>query len=94
MNQKNKDIRAEYYSKHCLVCNRRGCDPCHIKTFGSGGVDEYWNLMPLCRAHHTEQHQIGIISFYKKYPTVALYMEANGWKIEIMSSKPKLMRID
>lgn len=41
-------------------------DPAHIKTRGAGGMD-IGNVIPLCRAHHQEQHKIGVKTFGKKY---------------------------
>jgi hypothetical protein len=63
----------------CLVCQDRVVDVAHIKSRGSGGTDDEWNLMPLCRKHHTEQHTIGIISFIQKYLTVSIYLSDQGW---------------
>ena len=36
------------------------------QCFGAGG-DDRGNLVPLCRQHHREQHQIGLRSFERKY---------------------------
>lgn len=66
-------------AKKCLVCQWKDVDAAHIKTKGSGGSDDEWNLMPLCRKHHSEQHALGIITFSKKYFFVAMYLEENGW---------------
>jgi hypothetical protein len=63
----------------CLVCQGRSVDVAHIKSRGSGGGDEEWNLMPLCRTHHTEQHKIGVITFTQKYIGVASYLYDHGW---------------
>lgn len=53
----------------CLIgdqCFGVGVDACHVKTRGAGG-DDRGNLVPLCREHHREQHQIGIQTFQRKY---------------------------
>lgn len=50
----------------CLVCGRGPSDAAHVKSRGSGGGYRD-NLVPLCREHHTEQHQIGIDTFQMKY---------------------------
>lgn len=50
----------------CLVCDRKGVDLHHIKTRKSGGSDGSHNIMPLCREHHTEVHQIGLFKFSQK----------------------------
>ena len=58
-----------HYFRH-LDCLVSGChlptDPHHVKTRGAGGRDES-NLVPLCRVHHSECHQIGRKTFSKKY---------------------------
>lgn len=52
----------------CLVCKRPPpSDPHHVKSRGAGGTDEMENLIPLCRRHHVEIHQIGRKTFVKKY---------------------------
>lgn len=53
----------------------------HIKTRGSGGTDDSWNLMPLCRRHHQERHRIGLGSFAFKHVQVRQYLIANGWRV-------------
>jgi len=68
-------------SMKCLVCNSSKVDVAHVKTVGSGGCDELWNLMPLCRQHHSEQHAIGIRTFASKYIPVSSYLFDNGWFI-------------
>lgn len=50
----------------CMVCGRVPCDAAHVKSRGAGGGYRD-NLVPLCREHHTEQHQIGIETFQNKY---------------------------
>lgn len=65
----------------CLCCNNRTVDVHHIKTRGSGGGDDMWNLMPLCRMHHSEVHRLGLIKFSRKYINVGLYLDKNGWSV-------------
>jgi hypothetical protein len=76
-----KDITSHQKIKSlpCLVCGSKEVDVCHVKSRGSGGGDDVWNLMPLCRTHHAEQHQIGILTFVEKYLSVAFYLFENGW---------------
>lgn len=78
----NPDILQSFYARHCIVCGVRGCDPAHIKTKGSGGDDIEENLMPLCRKHHSEQHQCGVVTFARRHPTVLFYIELKGWSIQ------------
>lgn len=44
------------------------CDPAHHPSRGAGGLDA--DTFPLCRAHHAEQHQIGVASFARRYRIV------------------------
>lgn len=62
------DRYLEYVaSMDCLACHKNGLsDPAHVKSRGAGGRDR-GNTVPLCRAHHTEQHTIGIKSFELQY---------------------------
>ena len=65
----------------CIICQLHGeaehlegllpelvnvSDPHHLETWGSGGSDAE-NLVPLCRGHHTEFHQMGIARFELTY---------------------------
>lgn len=52
------------HGQPCIVCGRPG-DACHVHTRRNGG--DRRNLVPLCRAHHREQHTIGIVSFARRY---------------------------
>jgi len=77
----------------------RGCygpiDQAHIKSRGSGGCDDSWNVIPLCRKHHSEQHQIGWYRFAFKYIEVKLKLCELGWKYDYELGKmwnPRLQR--
>ncbi len=92
--QKDKRIEDRalldtYHSMRCIACNRYGCDPAHIKSVGSGGHDLPWNLMPLCRRHHSMQHSKGWMFMANKYPRIEMMLFAHGWKIDVMG---KLIR--
>lgn len=78
MNEQNHAIIKR---QSCLVCGSKHVDVAHIKTKGSGGSYALWNLMPLCRVHHTEQHKIGLITFSQKYIGVATHLIENGWDL-------------
>lgn len=76
--------------KICTACySRSNIDIHHIKTRGSGGTDDSYNLMPLCRFHHIEVDQIGLVKFSRKYPNVSSFLYKNGWEIETMFGKEK-----
>lgn len=52
------------------VCDEHGCDPHHVRTVNNaaGGVkpSDLW-CVPICRAHHTELHNIGQPEFERRY---------------------------
>ena len=68
-------------SMKCLVCGSPNVDVAHIKTRGSGGDNNLWNIMPLCRNHHQEQHNVGLVTFSQKYLGVSTYLQDNGWEL-------------
>lgn len=64
----------------CCVCGKPGpSDPCHIKSRGAGGPDTHRNIVPMCRGHHREQHQGGIITFYRKHFGFRKALGLRGW---------------
>ena len=75
----DRSLLKSYHEKSCIACGSKPCDPAHIKSQGSGGLDLEWNLIPLCRKHHSEQHQIGWKKFSSKYLNVLLYLKKHGW---------------
>lgn len=52
---------------YCEVCGVPSQCVHHIKTVGSGGMDEEDNYIALCFVHHTEVHKIGRWKFSDKY---------------------------
>lgn len=56
-------------------------DACHVISKGAGGPDEHWNLMPLCRKHHIEQHTIGLSTFINDHWYVKAYLIHRGWSL-------------
>lgn len=73
------DLFQRIKKSKCLACFRHACDPDHIKSQGSGGPDEAWNLQPLCRIHHTERHAKGLTWLAEKYPAVKANLIEKGW---------------
>jgi len=51
----------------CHVCKARPVDIHHWRSKGAGGGNTLDNLVPLCRKHHSEFHNSGSLSFYKRY---------------------------
>lgn len=65
----------------CIVCGKPGpSDPSHIKTIGSGGPDNYLNVVPKCRKCHDLWGK-GAITFLKKYPRFRNHLFSLGWEI-------------
>lgn len=72
--------------KPCLICGQKA-DPHHIKSRGAGGNDVDWNLIPLCRFHHTEVHKIGLSLFQNKYYEIQQWLLNNGWTFDLGRQK-------
>lgn len=66
----------------CLACGRRPCDNHHVKSVGAGGT--YRDIVPLCRTHHREYHDVGHDTFEKKY---GLDLHAEAARISNMLDK-------
>jgi hypothetical protein len=71
-----------------MICENMG-EPHHFATRGSGGGDEVYNLTYLCRAHHTEIHQIGRQTFVEKYPVLKTFLLHHNWSICELTGKWK-----
>jgi hypothetical protein len=72
-------------------CNNFTIDRHHIKTRKAGGADDDWNLIELCRKHHTEIHRIGSATFIEKYSMQSIF-EQRGWEIEYNFGRKRLVR--
>lgn len=68
----------------CFLCppgrQRTPTDPCHIRTFGATGIEEWWNMVPMCREHHDGQHRLGWKRFCEAYPKAAALLKELGWE--------------
>lgn len=73
--------------KRCLVCNSPEIDKHHFKTRGSGGTDDDWNILLLCRLHHTEIHKIGNNRFVEKYQAVRSWLLEMNWNFNEFKKK-------
>jgi len=75
--ERNYGEKADWIrSLPCLVCGARPCDAAHVKSRGAGGTSA--DLVPLCHAHHMEQHAIGVCTFEARYD-VDLTLEAHDF---------------
>ncbi len=78
----------------CIICNRNiEVDRCHIKTRGSGGTDDDWNILLMCRLHHNEQHSTGFYKMSLKYPHLLVILKYKGWEFVDEFGVMKLKRI-
>ncbi len=80
MRIQNRALLNTYHSRPCSVCFRVPSDPCHIRSKGAGGHDLPFNLIPMCREHHVEQHKVGWDTMRRRYFTVDLFLKENGWE--------------
>jgi len=84
---KDRKLLTRYHNMECIICNKHGCDPAHVRSRAAGGPDKKWNLVPLCREHHTEQHKRGWIDMMLRYFRLRLLMEAMGWRHCLVTDK-------
>lgn len=81
--KRDRDLLALYRNTPCLICRvTEGVCGHHIKSKGSGGPDELWNLMPLCAIHHDLIHKMHLKLFAKKFLKAQLWVEFWGWTYE------------
>lgn len=83
MNANYKELCKLLKSNGCIACKITNgiIDIHHIKTRGSGGGDDPWNILPLCRKCHQLWHHIGWNKFLNEYPDVYKYMKDLGWNV-------------
>lgn len=83
MKQKDKKLRAEFKFKRCAVAGCSGTpDPAHVRTWKTTRVDADFNIIPLCRKHHSFQHSKGWRQFLDQHPEVGELLIKLGWEIE------------
>lgn len=75
------DVLQLFRHKPCILCGKPS-DPCHIKSKGSGGPDEEWNLIALCRDHHIQQHKMGWFVFCQRNLRTEHELDQKGWRFE------------
>ena len=64
----NPTYRAFIREFPCEVAMCQGwpTDCAHVRSRGAGGKDE-GNTIPLCRAHHQQQHTVGVVTFAARH---------------------------
>jgi len=85
----NKELLRSYHTRKCILCAGIA-EPHHIKSKGAGGPDEEWNLLALCRVHHTNWHSLGLISFLQQFPEALIELNRLGWVLDKSLSKWRL----
>lgn len=76
-----KELEDFLRQQPCLACQENKIiEIHHVKTRGSGGGDDPWNVIPLCQKCHKEWHDNGRITFVKKYSHVLKYLQTLGWQ--------------
>jgi hypothetical protein len=84
------EFLAEMRKLRCLACGHPPpSEVHHIKTRGSGGGDEFFNVMPVCRGCHQAWHKMGMQSFIQRHGSVQQYLEALGWELGTVLGKWK-----
>lgn len=82
---------VKYHNRtgYCTCCGKIGVDLHHVKARGMGGNDEIdfeWNLMPLCRQHHSMVHTEGLNRFSQKQ-RIRDWLERNDWVFDAYIGK-------
>jgi hypothetical protein len=83
--RRKRDKKALKAAKAELFCVAEGwfcrdpMDCAHIRSRGSGGPDEPWNLVSLCRHHHAMQHSQGWKWMSEHFPGVREALLLRGW---------------
>lgn len=69
---KRSDLMTFYLNRHpcCEICGAQPVDGHHIITRKTGGAEEEWNYLALCRADHQLFHMLGRASFALRFPVV------------------------
>jgi hypothetical protein len=88
--KKNLKLRRQIKAMPCVVCGSRNCDPCHIAPWGRTQIDSEWNILPMCRLHHSEQHAKNWDRMMEKYPRLKLILSVMGWSWGTTNGKFKM----
>lgn len=80
--------------ENCSICNRYGdLDRDHIKTKGSGGPDDDYNIWLICRLCHIDKHGKGLSWIINKYPHTKDILKSKGWEVIGEFGRKRLKRI-
>lgn len=75
----------------CTACGAEFVDRCfhHVSHRSNLGPNEPWNMMPLCRRHHTDIHMLGKLNMGERFPKVKQWFLDNGWFLDESSRRWK-----
>lgn len=92
LNYKTSDLMKEdktflYWStvnRNCVICGKPSSDIAHHYAIGRGKnrktMNHYgYEVLALCREHHSEQHNIGVDTFDKKYHLENSWISVDDW---------------
>ena len=78
----NEGLLLELRQKPCFFCKKASpSEVHHIKSRKSGGDDERWNCIPVCRICHTECHKRGLFYMMNKYLDSGAILAKMGWNL-------------
>lgn len=78
----NKILLHRYTTTDCAVCGKTPCAPVHIYEQSKGGPDLDDNLIPLCKTHYADLHNMGWLYFLEVYESALIYLRRKGWVVD------------
>lgn len=71
-------------NRNCVICGKPHSDLAHHYAIGRGKnrktMNHYgYEVLALCREHHSEQHNIGVDTFDKKYHLENSWISVDDW---------------
>lgn len=78
---------------NCECCGKYGdldCD--HVKTRGSGGNDDDFNIWLVCRLCHIKRHSKGIVWMFENIPACKHVLTTKGWELSDNLGRKRLIR--
>lgn len=82
--KRKPDEYNEHKEDNCVACGDHWpmLDIDHVKTIGSGGTNDPWNCMTLCRFCHIKKDQKGIVWMTNTFPNYKNWLIKNGWEFD------------
>jgi hypothetical protein len=72
---------------NCIACGSNNSERHHIKTRKTFGSNEDFNILNLCRQHHSLVHTCGMNKFIEKFPQIKNVLIEKGWEFEEFRKK-------